>query len=70
MHVGKLYCQLWTMVWELSRDSNGDTHEVIWHLRAGIGRIVGLIHAVHDGLDDATVVPRESVQMRVLFVTR
>jgi hypothetical protein len=67
--VGKLYCQLWTVVCiQRSCGFHGPTHEVIGHLRARIGRIVGLIHAVHCCRENATAMPRVSMCMTVLCV--
>lgn len=47
---------------ELSLDSCSRTHQVIRHLGAGVGAasIVRLVHAVHLGQCDATIIPHDS----------
>lgn len=59
MDVGKL--DLLAM-FRLHLNSCRRTHQMIWHLRAGIAAagIVGLVHAVHVEQCDATTAMRDS----------
>lgn len=36
------------------------THDMARHVRAGVGTVVGLVHAVHGGWGNATMMPRQS----------
>jgi hypothetical protein len=55
MHVGKLHCQRWRL------GRSWRTNEVVRHLRTRIrGRVVALVHAVHDVVCNATAMPRRS----------
>lgn len=33
-------------------------YNLVWHLRTRVGRGVGLVQSIHDGVCDATAMPR------------
>ena len=50
--------------------TNGPTHQMVRHLRARVGGTVGLVHAVHGVLSNATVMPLFREGLKIAVCTR